>query len=148
MVKALNIRVYGIYINESDEILVSDECEFSQYFTKFPGGGLELGEGTIDCLRREIKEELNSEIKDIKHFYTTDFFQKSAFNSNHQLISIYYTFKFSEPIQFSISNEPFDFEPKDGAQSFRFIPLHDLTPEDFMFPVDKKIAEMLKTFKV
>jgi 8-oxo-dGTP diphosphatase len=146
MAKVFNIRVYGIHINEKKEVLVSDEFEFSKAFTKFPGGGLEFGEGTIDCLHREIREELYSEIQVLSHFYTTDFFLSSAFNNDHQLISIYYTFKFIGPVGFSLSTKPFDFLPENGAQSFRYIPLSQISSRDFMFPVDKKVAEMLRVF--
>ena len=49
-----NIRVYGILINEQKQVLVSDEFIRGNYYTKFPGGGLELGEGTRDCLKKRI----------------------------------------------------------------------------------------------
>ena len=35
-------------------------------------------------------EEMNQNLKNIKHFYTTDFFQQSQFDSKDQLIAIYY----------------------------------------------------------
>ena len=41
-----NVRVYGILINEKNQLLVSDEYDFGFPHTKFPGGGLEYGEGT------------------------------------------------------------------------------------------------------
>ena len=49
--KRFNIRVYGILINDRNELLVSDELIKGLQFTKFPGGGLEWGEGTMDCLK-------------------------------------------------------------------------------------------------
>ena len=85
-----NLRVYGIYINEQHQILVSDEYIRGQYFTKFPGGGVELGEGTRDCLKREFREEMNLKIEVEEHIYTTDFFQPSVFKNGDQIISIYY----------------------------------------------------------
>ena len=46
-----NIRVYGVLINEKKQVLVSDEFIRGEYYTKFPGGGLEgHGEGTRDYL--------------------------------------------------------------------------------------------------
>jgi 8-oxo-dGTP pyrophosphatase MutT (NUDIX family) len=54
-----NIRVYGILVNEEKKVLVSDELIRGSYITKFPGGGLEFGEGTRDCLQREFMEEMN-----------------------------------------------------------------------------------------
>ena len=52
-----NIRVYGILVNDQDQVLVADEYIRGGYYTKFPGGGLEFGEGTRDWLKREFKEE-------------------------------------------------------------------------------------------
>ena len=66
-----NIRVYGVLINKHKQVLVSDEFIRGQYFTKFPGGGLEFGEGTRDCLKREFQEEMNLEVAVGDHIYTT-----------------------------------------------------------------------------
>jgi ADP-ribose pyrophosphatase YjhB (NUDIX family) len=78
--KRFNVRVYGIHINERNELLVADETYRERSFTKFPGGGLEWGEGTIACLKREFEEEfqLSIQVKDL--LYTTDFFQVSTFH--------------------------------------------------------------------
>jgi len=51
------IRVYGLIINEWEEVLVTDEFQLGQRMTKFPGGGLHFGEGPVDCLVREMQEE-------------------------------------------------------------------------------------------
>ena len=51
-----NIRVYALLINEKNEVLITDEFRFGKEVTKFPGGGLHWGEGTIDCLQRECRE--------------------------------------------------------------------------------------------
>ena len=92
------IRVYGILINENKQVLVSDEFIRGNYYTKFPGGGLELGEGTRDCLKREFKEEMNLDVQVEDHIYTTDYFQMSAFNPDDQIISIYYFVKRLKPL--------------------------------------------------
>ena len=55
--KRFNIRVYGLLLDQG-RVLVSDEFIRGQRVTKFPGGGLELGEGTKDCLIRELREEM------------------------------------------------------------------------------------------
>jgi len=145
MMKNFNIRVYGILINESGFVLASDEIIHGKEITKFPGGGLEFGEGTIDCLKREFIEELGQSIEVVKHFYTTDFFQPSAFNKDNQVISIYYLVKLIDKPKFKTTSLQFDFESKiEGAQSFRWIPLQTITESDFTFPIDKKVAGMLK----
>ena len=142
--KRFVIRVYAIVINEKNELLLSDEYVLNTQMTKFPGGGLEFGEGTQECLEREAMEEFGQSIEIISHFYTTDFFQKALFYDDAQLISIYYTARFTEPIRFKLSDKPFDFSPKvNGSQSFRWKPLHELSPDDMTFPIDKKVVELL-----
>ena len=93
-----NVRVYGLLINAQNEVLLSDEFEYNRRFTKFPGGGLEFGEGLIDGLKREFLEECNAEIDIINHFYTTDFYEKSSFNDS-QILSVYYLVKEIKPLQ-------------------------------------------------
>lgn len=140
------IRVYGVIVNKNNEVLITDEFQLGEKMTKFPGGGLEFGEGTIDCLVREFKEECNGqEIEDIQHFYTTDFYQKAFFYENCQLMSIYYLAKLKQPVKFKISTFPFDFEkPENGNQSFRWKKIKDLNASEFTFPVDKFVTEKLK----
>lgn len=139
-----NIRVYGIWI-DSGRVLVTDEFRMDHEMTKFPGGGLEFGEGPADCIRRECFEEFGQEFEIAGHFYTTDFFQVSAFNKSDQLISIYYLVKPVEDCRFKISEIKFDFaERVDGAQAFRWIPLSELNEDDLTWPVDKRVAGMLR----
>ena len=139
-----NIRVYGLFIHE-DRILVTDEFRMGQFLTKFPGGGMNLGEGTIDCLKRECMEELGQEIKNISHFYTTDFFQPAYFlPQTEQLISIYYKAELCAPELVDIASEVFDFpEVCEGAQRFRWINLCGINSEQFTLPVDKYVASLL-----
>ena len=142
--KQFNIRVYAIILNDVPAVLVSDEFQLGLRMTKFPGGGLDLGEGTIDCLKREALEEFGQEIEIIDHFYTTDFFQKALFFDDQQLISIYYTAKFIEPIKFKISSKPFDYEIEtNGSVSFRWVSIKDLSDNEFTFPIDKVVAHKL-----
>src|SRR6188508_430886 len=98
MIERFTIRVYGILTDENKRVLLSDEFIRGDYYTKFPGGGLELGEGTRDCLKREFMEEMNLKVEVTEHLYTTDFYQESAFLAGHQIISIYYYVKALEPI--------------------------------------------------
>ncbi len=139
-----NVRVYGILIHNG-KILLADEYFHNTFITKFPGGGLQFGEGTIDCIKRELKEELNVEIEIEKHFYTTDFFQPSAFDSKKQIVSIYYLVKNISGIDFNVSEKKFDFpELKNDVQSFRWINLTDLSEDEMTFPIDKKVARLLR----
>ncbi|MDQ6904044.1 MAG: NUDIX hydrolase [Bacteroidota bacterium] len=147
-----NIRVYGILINEEKRVLVSDEFIRGKYYTKFPGGGLEFGEGTRDCLKREFKEEMNLEVKIEDHIYTTDYFQRSAFNPEHQIISIYYFARPLEPITAPLRNKEFDFDEDqmniyketNEIETFRFVPWNNFSSETVTLPIDKTVADLLK----
>ena len=147
-----NIRVYGILINEQQQVLVSDEYIRDNYYTKFCGGGLELGEGTIDCLKREFMEEMNLKIEVTGHLYTTDFYQQSAFNPAHQIISIYYYVKALEPITVPLRDLPHQYDESQlvsfhetgCAESFRFINWDEFSAESVTLPIAKIVASLIK----
>jgi ADP-ribose pyrophosphatase YjhB (NUDIX family) len=127
-----NVRVYGILLNEDKQLLVSDEFIRGNYITKLPGGGLEIGEGTRDGLAREFMEEAGIEVYVGDHFYTTDFFQISAFNHKDQIISIYYLVHTADTTIVKTKEKAFDFlpqevaDPNGTAEHLRWIPLHAL----------------------
>lgn len=147
-----NLRIYGLLINENKQVLVSDEYIRGYYYTKFPGGGLEFGEGTRDCLGREFMEEMNLKVEVGEHIYTTDFFQMSAFNTEHQIISIYYQVKALEEIKTPLRSIPFDFDEKQlkiyesekQTETFRFIDWDDFSAESVTLPIDKIVASLIK----
>jgi 8-oxo-dGTP diphosphatase len=138
-----NVRVYGLLINDRNEILISDEQEYGMRFSKFPGGGLEHGEGLIDGLKREFIEECNVEIEVLSHFYTTDFYSKSAFNDS-QIISIYYMVKNVTPLNLIFKTIAFDFDGEgEVLQSFRWLSIDKIRPEDVTFPIDQLVVKLL-----
>jgi len=136
------VRVYGVGMHES-KILVVDEFWYGMAMTKFPGGGLEYGESSIDCLKRECMEELGQEVEVLEHFYTTDVFQETLFKPGMQLISIYYNLKFPKPDQIATSLKAFDFELQHGNMSPRWIDLQHFSEHDLTLPIDKKVARLL-----
>ena len=147
-----NIRVYGILINEKKQVLVADEFIRGNYYTKFPGGGLEFGEGTRDCLKREFIEELNLKVDVLEHLYTTDFYQESAFRPGDQIISIYYRVKPLELISARLSDVEFDFDAdqmkiydkRREIETFRFIDWDDVSEESVSLPIDKVVVRIVK----
>lgn len=147
-----NIRVYGILINDRQQLLVSDEYIRGKFYCKFPGGGLETGEGTRDCLQREFMEEMNLKVKVGAHIYTTDYYQQSAFNPAHQIISIYYFVEALEPITAPLRSKPFDFDEQQlkmyaetgETETFRFVNLKDVSEDIVSLPIDKIVVNMLK----
>ncbi|MFM2307226.1 MAG: hypothetical protein RLZZ367_1895 [Bacteroidota bacterium] len=148
--KRFNVRVYGLLISPLNQLLVSDEAfKSGQKATKFPGGGLELGEGLAEGLIREFKEEANIDVRIKEHFYTTDFFVRSFFelNPDSQIISIYYIVESDQWQQIKTSNQRFDFEyiPGVEAEAFRWVNLSELhTETDITLPIDKLVVQMLQ----
>ena len=147
-----NVRVYGILLDDTKRVLVSDEFIRGDYYTKFPGGGLEFGEGTRDCLKREFKEEMNLEVEIKDHIYTTDYFQMSAFNPGHQIISIYYFARALEKITAPLRTKAFDFDEeqlkiyqqRNEIETFRFIEWNNFSEDSVTLPIDKTVAKILR----
>ena len=145
------MRVYGILINEQKQVLVSDEYIRGMYITKFCGGGLEQGEGTRDCLKREFMEEMNLPVEVTEHIYTTDFYQSSAFRQGDQIISIYYFLNPLQAIFTPLRTKPFQFDEREmkmyeatgETETFRFIDAKDFNADCMTLPIDKIVASMI-----
>lgn len=92
-----------------------------------------MGEGIQDCLKREWMEELGQEIEVTEHFYTTDFFQPSAFDDS-QVISVYYLVKARSGLAKII-------EP---AMELLWLPIAEISEESFDLPIDKVVGRLLR----
>lgn len=144
-ISRFNVRIYGVlFSNDRQRVLVSDEFRFGRAFTKFPGGGLEFGEGILDALKREFYEEMEIDVLKASLFYINENFQDSAFSKKEQLLSIYYLIEEYSGRLPMIAQERFDFDQVEEAQSFRWIEISKMSEEEFTFPVDKVISNKLK----
>jgi mutator protein MutT len=139
--KKFNLRVYGILINEKQEVLLSTELRFGKSMIKFPGGGLEFGEGQKECLIREFQEECGIVVEVGDLFYVNDFLQVSAFNPEHQLISFYYVVNY--PKWNELETVDIHFKHEKEGEKLVWRSLNDLTEVDMTFPVDKKVVNLL-----
>jgi hypothetical protein len=87
-----------------------------------------------------------------EHLYTTDFFQMSAFNPEHQIISVYYRVEALEEIKVPLRTALFDFDETQMAlyrrtgetETFRFIEWADFNRESVTLPIDRVVADLLK----
>lgn len=148
----ITVRVYGVLIDPTYGLLVSDEFIRGDFFTKLPGGGLEFGEGTRDCLVREFKEETGLDVTVGAHIYTTDFYQPSAFRAGDQILSIYYYVSPKSLAPLQTRSKSFDFTPDEisdknrQAEHTRWIKLENLSEDSMSLPIDKiVVASLLKT---
>lgn len=142
MNKSFNIRVYGWLTHPDLGVLTTIENIKGKWYRKFPGGGLEWGEGINDCLQREFMEELNFPIQVKRQLYTTHFFQLSAFNPNDQVLSIYLE---AIPKAGLSSLVPSTIQSNDPSNlRIEWIAMHNLEAEMFPLPIDQVFIDRMK----
>lgn len=135
-----NVRCYGIWIHQN-RILICRENGGLMEMVKFPGGGLEYGEGLVECLYREFMEETGTSLNHHELLWINDFYQQSAFHQGDQLISVYYLVSASTlPAETKVT------EIRDGKEwqiQLEWVPLSQLKPDDMTFPVDQVLVQRL-----
>jgi len=140
---SFNLRVYALIINEKNEILLSSERRNGFAFVKFPGGGVESGEGIIEALIRELGEELGLKVKaeELKFYYFNDFFQASAFRQSDQIVAFYYVLKVHSN---SLKIPTNTLVPTAGDYEIQhWKSLQDCSVDEVTFPIDKVVLNKL-----
>ncbi len=141
----ITVRIYALVINNKREVLLSDERILDRPITKFPGGGLDFGEGSRQTLEREFMEEMNEKCVVKDHFYTTDIYQKAFGRSHIQMFAVYYSVDFLNEPKHPIHHSRFAKEIQPGENSFWWCPISELKPEYFTLESDKIVARKLQT---
>ncbi len=81
-------RIYGV-LRRGEKVLLTRSRFIDREFVNFPGGGVELGEGPIEALRREYVEETGLAIEPVRVLYASE----TAHVSTHapmQIVSLYW----------------------------------------------------------
>ncbi len=97
-------------------------------------------------------EELNLRIEVLDHFYTTDFYQESAFRKDDQIISIYYFIRQLgeinlETVHIDTIKDFLSYKnPHADQESFCFIPFGKFSDSMLSFPIDKVVGKMLMEY--
>lgn len=134
MIDKINVRVYACAVKDKKVLTLFEEY-VGEALMKFPGGGLEYGEGLIECLHREFDEELNVKVDIVEHFYTQEDFLVSRFRKNEQLLTIYYIV--------NITNEE-DFLIMDPCiEKTEWVSI-DRPDNPFSLPIDRIVFDKLK----
>jgi mutator protein MutT len=131
--------VYGLFIKDG-KILVMNTKSTNKF--AFPGGGVDENETLEQGLKREIKEELgiNAHIGKFVHFSNTYFY----YDPTNEAWDVYmYFFLCSAETYTLLDNENI---LDDESESPQWIPIGDLTEENFQSP-ESGIIPILKTLK-
>lgn len=131
--RGFNVRVYALCI-ENNKVLCVKEPFAGKMVVKLPGGGLEFGEGTVACLKREFKEELNLNI-DIKNcFYIQEDFVESLAKDQKQLLMLYFKARITNKENLKITD--------DKIQELLWVDINGENP--FTLPVDQIVFRKLQ----
>ncbi|MGB0430547.1 MAG: NUDIX domain-containing protein [Bacteroidia bacterium] len=98
------VRVYALIQNDNQFLLSKEQFQGFE-FIKFLGGGLELGETPIECLKRELFEELGIVVEKLKLAHVSEVYVQNRFALYQQVIGIYYNVKLSETQLEKINHE-------------------------------------------
>lgn len=134
MIDRINVRVYAVILKDR-KILALHEEYVGEHLLKFPGGGMEYGEGVLECVSRELEEELNLKLINFEHLYTQENFMQSKFSDNEQLLSIYYLAEMEDENDLIIRDA--------CIEKTEWISL-DAEENPFPLPVDKVVFDLLK----
>lgn len=134
MIDKINVRVYATIVKDN-KVLVLHEEYVGEQLMKFPGGGLEFGESVLECVQRELDEELNVKVKNIEHLYTQEDFLVSKFRNSEQLLTIYYLAEMVE------ENELLIMDP--CIEKIEWVSL-ETEENPFPLPIDKIVFDVLK----
>lgn len=143
------IRVKGLIINSNNEILLG----YSYHTYQFPGGHLEKGESTKDCLKREILEETGMDISPslMEPLLSIKYYTKKPNSGKNCCEKLYYyVIKTDQNVNLRKTN--YTEEEKIGNYVLRYMDIDDI--EDVIidhvnkYPAQKVIAyEMLMAIK-
>ncbi|UUV20971.1 NUDIX domain-containing protein [Paenimyroides aestuarii] len=131
--KGFNIRVYALCVI-NNKLLTLKEPFSGVVVTKLPGGGLELCEGTVDCLKREFAEELNLKIDVNEPFYIQENFVDSLAKDHKQLLTLYFFATILNIEQMQVLDE--------NIQQIEWVAIDGNNP--FTLPVDQLVFNKLQ----
>ena len=110
------IGEYAIIFNSKNEFLMVQL--FDPPVWQFPGGRLETEDKSIEGLKREVKEETNLEIFDIKPVFTKIFSEENKYG-------VFFISKVIEPYNLKLSHE---------HQAYKWFNKNDIDKIDFWQP--------------
>ena len=143
-----NVRVYMIVTRNNSsggqDVLISYERLPLGGVMKFPGGGLEWGEGTTACLRREALEELGQPVNVERLVHVSRRAHISSFDSNQQVLAVHYAARLTGEVMFEDDGEIKDVYGKNVPMMHQRLGWRDvesIEPAQFRFASDREAWE-------
>lgn len=86
--RRFSCRIYGV-LREGNKVLLTRSRFGENTFINFPGGGVEIGEGPGEALRREFLEETGLAIRPVRTLYAN---QEAHLSTQRpiQIVSVYW----------------------------------------------------------
>jgi 8-oxo-dGTP diphosphatase len=122
----IKVAEYAIILNTKSEFLMLQFLENHNNTWHFPGGRLNVGDQSIEALKREVKEETNVNITNIKPFFTKVYDEKSP------KYAVFFTAKVKEPYEVKISDE---------HQDYKWFSKKDLNTINYKQPFYKEVLK-------
>jgi ADP-ribose pyrophosphatase YjhB (NUDIX family) len=142
-----NIRVYGLLL-AGQQVLLSHESLRGVAFTKFPGGGLDLGEAPPKGLRREFQEELGIAVTVQQLFHVPDFVVTNYFRPEEQVLVLHYLVaaeRSPELERIHLGTKTLESLSEPNQIAHEWVPVPHLKNEQLTFPADKAAAHKLRS---
>tara|TARA_B110000285_G_scaffold235522_1_gene317781 strand:- start:628 stop:1773 length:1146 start_codon:yes stop_codon:yes gene_type:complete len=147
-VSRFNVRVYGMILDETGErlLICNERLPDGSYAQKFPGGGVELGEGVMDAWWRECQEELGCQpaMQSVELFHTVETFIRSIFRPDDQLIALYYVCRLQSNEDVAWTEESAASPGGESNVQVSWKDWRSLDFRSFRFPTDQSAIQKLQ----
>jgi ADP-ribose pyrophosphatase YjhB (NUDIX family) len=124
------VTVGGLIFGSAGKVLMIRTHKWSNLWG-IPGGKTKWGETSTDALRREIKEETNLEIKDIKFVLVQDCIHSKEFYRDAHFVLLNYTCRCAGPPNVRLNDE---------AREFRWVSVK----EALKMPINQPTRTLLR----
>jgi phosphoglycolate phosphatase len=111
------VTVGALIFNDANQVLMIRTHKWSNLWG-IPGGKIKWGEASTDALRREIKEETNLDIADIKFILAQDCIHSKEFYRDAHFVLLNYTCRSAGEPEVRLNDEAREFRWVTLAESF------------------------------
>ena len=133
------VRVYGFLEDAQGRVLVSAERFRGIPLVKYPGGGVEWGEGIHEALVREFQEELQLDVAVGELVFFNEFSVVSAFDPEVQVFSFFYRVTAVGPMSFATHSAVA--VPDEEGERAVWVSKAELAHIPFTYPIEQEATK-------